>query len=85
MFLGDVGAVPLGFFAAAFGIAGVAGGAWEPWFPLLVFLPFIADASATLARRIAARERFWESHKSHHYQRLHQLGAGDDHRPGDVG
>jgi UDP-N-acetylmuramyl pentapeptide phosphotransferase/UDP-N-acetylglucosamine-1-phosphate transferase len=76
MFLGDVGAVPLGFLAAACGIAGIAAGAWGAWFPLLVFLPFAADATATLLRRIAARERFWESHKSHHYQRLHQLGAG---------
>jgi len=76
MFLGDVGAVPLGFLAAAFGLGGVAGGLWPAWFPLLVFLPFVADATATLARRVVARERFWESHKSHYYQRLHQLGAG---------
>ena len=76
MFLGDVGAVPLGFLAAAFGIGGIASGAWQPWFPLLVFLPFVADATATLGRRVIARERFWESHRSHYYQRLHQLGAG---------
>jgi UDP-N-acetylmuramyl pentapeptide phosphotransferase/UDP-N-acetylglucosamine-1-phosphate transferase len=76
MFLGDVGAVPLGFLAAALGIGGVAGGAWPVWFPLLVFLPFVADATATLGRRVIARERFWESHRSHYYQRLHQLGAG---------
>ena len=76
IFLGDVGAVPLGFLAAALGIGGIAEGAWPPWFPLLVFLPFVADATVTLARRVAARERFWESHRSHYYQRLHQLGAG---------
>ena len=76
MFLGDVGAVPLGFLAAALGIGGIAGGAWPLWFPVLVFLPFVADATATLARRVVARERFWESHRSHYYQRLHQLGAG---------
>jgi UDP-N-acetylmuramyl pentapeptide phosphotransferase/UDP-N-acetylglucosamine-1-phosphate transferase len=76
MFLGDVGAVPLGFLAAALGIGGIAGGQWPAWFPLLVFLPFAADATATLARRMIARERFWQSHKSHYYQRLHQLGAG---------
>lgn len=76
MFLGDVGAVPLGFLAAAFGIGGVAGEAWPAWFPVLVFLPFVADATATLARRVLARERFWQSHNSHYYQRLHRLGAG---------
>ncbi|HLX29317.1 MAG TPA: glycosyl transferase [Casimicrobiaceae bacterium] len=76
MFLGDVGAVPLGFLAAAFGAAGVVEGIWRPWFPLLVFLPFITDATLTLLRRILQRERFWEGHRSHHYQRLAQLGAG---------
>ena len=76
MFLGDVGAVPLGFLAAALGIGGIAGGLWPPWFPLLVFLPFAADATATLGRRVIGGERFWESHRSHYYQRLHRLGAG---------
>lgn len=76
MFLGDVGAVPLGFLAAAFGAAGVVGGLWAAWFPLLVFLPFIADATITLGRRIGRRERLWEGHRGHYYQRLAQLGAG---------
>jgi len=76
MFLGDVGAVPLGFIAATFGIAGVADGRWPLWFPVLVFLPFIADATATLARRIVRGDRLGESHRDHYYQRLHRLGAG---------
>jgi UDP-GlcNAc:undecaprenyl-phosphate/decaprenyl-phosphate GlcNAc-1-phosphate transferase len=76
MFMGDVGAVPLGFLAAAIGLAGVLHGLWEPWFPVLVFLPFIADATVTLLRRAGRRERWWEGHRSHYYQRLHQLGAG---------
>ncbi len=76
IFLGDVGAVPLGFLAAAAGTGGVIAGIWQPWFPLLVFLPFIADATVTLLKRALAGERFWEGHKTHYYQRLHQLGAG---------
>jgi UDP-N-acetylmuramyl pentapeptide phosphotransferase/UDP-N-acetylglucosamine-1-phosphate transferase len=76
MFLGDVGAVPLGFLAATFGVAGVLRNAWPAWFPALVFLPFIADATLTLARRIARHERLWEGHRSHYYQRLALLGAG---------
>ncbi len=51
IFLGDVGAVPLGFLAAALGIGGMIDGAWPVWFPVLVFLPFVADATVTLARR----------------------------------
>jgi UDP-N-acetylmuramyl pentapeptide phosphotransferase/UDP-N-acetylglucosamine-1-phosphate transferase len=76
MFMGDVGAVPLGFVAAACGLGGWRAGTWPAWFPLLVFLPFIADASVTLVLRLWRRERVWEAHKMHYYQRLHQLGAG---------
>ena len=76
LFMGDVGAVPLGFLAALLGIAGWGDGRWPPWFPLLVFLPFVADASVTLGARVLRRERVWEAHRSHYYQRLHQLGAG---------
>ena len=76
LILGDVGAVPLGFLAAAFGCSLVAGGRWPAWFPALVFLPFIADATTTLARRVLRGERIWHAHRNHYYQRLHQLGAG---------
>jgi len=76
VFLGDVGSVPLGFLAAISGIAGWSNGWWPPWFPLLVFLPFIADASLTLALRLLRRARVWEAHREHYYQRLVQLGWG---------
>jgi len=76
MFLGDVGAVPLGFLAAAFGAAGVAEARWPAWFPLLVFLPFVADATLTLLARMRRRERWWEGHRAHYYQRLAQMRAG---------
>lgn len=76
LIMGDVGAVPLGFLAAAFGLCLVVSGSWPAWFPALVFLPFIADATTTLARRAWRRERIWEAHRSHYYQRLHRLGAG---------
>lgn len=74
-FMGDVGAVPLGFLAAVFGIAGWREGTWPGWFPLLVFLPFVVDASTTLLRRVLRGERIWEAHRTHYYQRFHQLGA----------
>ena len=76
MFMGDVGAVPLGFLAAALGIAGVVRGWWGAWFPLLVFLPFAGDATVTLLRRAARGERVWHAHRTHYYQRLNALGAG---------
>lgn len=76
VFLGDVGAVPLGFLAAVFGIEGWRQGWWPAWFPLLVFLPFIADASTTLLRRAVGGQRLWEAHRDHYYQRLVRLGFG---------
>lgn len=76
IFLGDAGSVPLGFLAAVFGIEGWRQGWWPAWFPLLVFLPFIADASATLLRRLLSGEPVWQAHRDHCYQRLVQLGLG---------
>jgi UDP-N-acetylmuramyl pentapeptide phosphotransferase/UDP-N-acetylglucosamine-1-phosphate transferase len=76
VFLGDVGSVPLGFLAAALGLAGWVHGTWTWWFPVLVFSPFVMDASVTLVRRLARRERVWEAHFDHYYQRLVRMGWG---------
>jgi UDP-N-acetylmuramyl pentapeptide phosphotransferase/UDP-N-acetylglucosamine-1-phosphate transferase len=70
VFLGDAGSVPLGFLAGALGLQGATTDAWPGWFPVLVFSPFIVDATATLARRLVAGERVWRAHRSHYYQRL---------------
>lgn len=76
IFMGDAGAVTLGFLAASLGLLGWLQGDWIWWFPLLVFSPFIADASTTLLRRLLAGARVWEAHRDHYYQRLVQLGLG---------
>ena len=76
IFMGDAGAVPLGFLAGATGIIGWLQQDWAWWFPLLVFSPFIADASVTLARRTVSGARIWEAHRDHYYQRLVLLGWG---------
>ena len=76
IFLGDTGSVTLGFLAAVFGISGCLQRDWTWWFPLLVFSPFIVDASVTLLRRACARAAVWRAHKDHYYQRLVQLGWG---------
>jgi len=70
IFMGDAGSVPLGFLAAAFGLIGWRDGLWPLWFPLVVFGPFVVDASVTLARRALHGERVWTAHRSHYYQRL---------------
>ena len=74
VFLGDCGAIPIGFLAGAFGLYGSLRGTWPGWFPLLVFSPFIVDATATLLARLARGERIWIAHRSHGYQRLALAG-----------
>lgn len=76
IFMGDVGSVPLGFLAAAFGLIGWLQRDWLWWFPLMVFSPFIVDASVTLTRRLLKRQRVWEAHRDHYYQRLVQMDWG---------
>jgi len=73
-FLGDVGSVPLGFLAAAIGLEGWINGVWPGWFPLMVFSPFIIDATITLFKRVFRGARFWKAHRDHYYQRLVRMG-----------
>lgn len=76
IFLGDAGSIPIGFLAAALGAQGWAAGTWPAWIPLLLFSPFIADATITLGRRAMRGERVWEAHRQHYYQRLVRCGWG---------
>lgn len=76
LFLGDSGAVSLGFLAAALGLLGWRQGVWTAWLPVLVFSPFIADASVTLGKRVWRGERLWLAHREHYYQRLVLMGLG---------
>ncbi len=76
IFMGDVGSVPLGFLAGALGLIGWNDGVWPLWFPLLVFAPFVCDATLTLLRRLLRGERVWQAHREHYYQRLVRMGFG---------
>ncbi len=78
VFLGDAGAIPLGFLAIALGIHGNMMGLWPWWFVVLVFSPFIVDASVTLLRRTLQGQKPWIAHRDHYYQRL--ILAGWSHR-----
>ena len=72
--MGDAGSIPLGFLAAAIGILGNLVNAWPWWFPLLVFSPFIVDATVTLLKRTVSGKKIWVAHREHYYQRLVLLG-----------
>lgn len=76
VFMGDAGSIPLGFLSAAMGLLGWQQGCWAVWFPLLVFSPFIVDASITLLKRTLRGVKITEAHREHYYQRLIQMGWG---------
>lgn len=76
IFMGDAGSIPLGFLAAALGLMGWTNGDWPLWLPLLVFSPFIVDASVTLVKRGLRGAKVWQAHREHYYQRMVQSGLG---------
>jgi UDP-N-acetylmuramyl pentapeptide phosphotransferase/UDP-N-acetylglucosamine-1-phosphate transferase len=76
VFLGDAGSIPLGFLAGSLGLAGWVRGLWPAWFPLLVFSPFVVDATLTLAARVLRGSKPWQAHREHIYQRMVAGGLG---------
>lgn len=78
IFMGDAGSITLGFLAGTLMILGVRDGIFEIWVPIMIFSPFIVDATVTLTRRALRRKRIWEAHREHYYQRL--VLSGWSHR-----
>jgi UDP-N-acetylmuramyl pentapeptide phosphotransferase/UDP-N-acetylglucosamine-1-phosphate transferase len=76
IFMGDVGSVSIGFLAAALIVLGCRDGVFDLWVPLIVYSPFILDATVTLVRRALRHEKVWEAHRDHYYQRLVLSGWG---------
>jgi UDP-N-acetylmuramyl pentapeptide phosphotransferase/UDP-N-acetylglucosamine-1-phosphate transferase len=78
IFMGDAGSITLGFLAGTLMILGVRDGIFEIWVPIMIFSPFIVDATVTLIRRALRRKKIWEAHREHYYQRL--VLSGWSHR-----
>ena len=76
IFMGDIGSVALGFLAGCLALMGARDDLFEIWVPLLVFSPFVVDATVTLGWRIHRREPVWRPHREHYYQRLVLAGWG---------
>lgn len=76
IFMGDVGSVPIGFLAGALALLGCRERRFDVWVPLILFSPFVVDATMTLMRRVARQEKVWEAHRTHYYQRLVLAGWG---------
>ncbi len=66
IFLGDVGAVPLGFLFGWMLLELAGAGLWAA--ALLLPLYYLMDATITLIRRLLRREHLLEAHRRHFYQ-----------------
>jgi len=76
IFMGDVGSVPLGFLFGAVILLGIHDRVFDGWASVMLFSPFIVDATVTLLYRLIRGERIWQAHRTHYYQRLVLLGWG---------
>jgi UDP-N-acetylmuramyl pentapeptide phosphotransferase/UDP-N-acetylglucosamine-1-phosphate transferase len=74
IFLGDAGSSVLGLLAGALAVIGEARGVLPLWAGILLFSPFIFDATLTLLHRAMKREKVWQAHRDHLYQRLVRAG-----------
>ncbi|MCI0452785.1 MAG: hypothetical protein L0Z51_10420 [Candidatus Latescibacteria bacterium] len=75
LFMGDGGSTFLGYF---FAYAAIAGNRLEPaipaFIPVLVLSSLYLDAGLTVIKRLLKRERLFQPHRTHYYQRLLQIG-----------
>ncbi len=76
LFMGDTGSTVLGLLAGVVILTAHREAILPVWLGILVFSPFIIDASITISRRLLRGEKFWQAHKSHYYQRLVESGWG---------
>ena len=74
VFMGDAGSAFLGGF---FGFQSIIAAMTTPVPSLVLVLPFanfILDTTVTLIRRMLRKEKWYQAHRSHFYQRMTQLG-----------
>lgn len=73
IFMGDVGALFLGFWLALIGVLGERAGL-PLWIAALPLGGYLFDTSYTLVRRALRGENLLQAHRTHLYQRLTRLG-----------
>lgn len=71
IFLGDVGSISLGFLFASlpFYFRTMETASSVFWMIMILWF-FLADGAFTLLRRLYKREKIWEAHRQHYFQRL---------------
>jgi len=70
IFMGDAGSTYLGFMIVFLGLLTIANGAVSLAQWSILAAAFVTDATVTLVRRLARRERVFEAHRRHAYQHL---------------
>ena len=76
IFMGDTGSSTLGFLVAVFSLWANVESIFPLWIGVLIFSPFIVDATITILHRGICGEKIWRPHKKHYYQRLVEYGWG---------
>jgi Fuc2NAc and GlcNAc transferase len=74
IFMGDVGSLALGAFFAILAIIGTTSLDLPFSAFLILYAVYLADSGVTLLSRIFKREKWWQAHRSHFYQRAVQSG-----------
>lgn len=72
LFLGDIGALPLGLLVGYLLLHLAQSGALVS--ALLLPLYYLCDASITLIRRFFQKKKVWEAHREHYYQKATDNG-----------
>lgn len=74
IFMGDVGSTSIGFMIPALSLVAYTHYHLSLMPICILYGVFFFDATVTLIRRIARGEKWYQAHRSHAYQRLHQAG-----------
>lgn len=74
VFMGDVGSASLGLIIALTALWLQKNYHVSIMLSIMLYGIFLFDATTTLIRRILHKEKWYEAHKSHAYQRVHQIG-----------
>jgi UDP-N-acetylmuramyl pentapeptide phosphotransferase/UDP-N-acetylglucosamine-1-phosphate transferase len=76
IFMGDVGSASLGFLAAILMLWANHQNIFPLWLGIVVFSPFIVDATGTVIFRVIHGKPPWRAHREHFYQCLVRFGWG---------
>jgi len=74
IFMGDVGSLALGAFFAIIAMIGSSSLNIPFSAFIILYAVYLADSGVTLLHRMIKRERWWQAHRSHFYQRAVQSG-----------